>query len=123
MRLSALSGGLGMVKAGKLRERITIQRRDESAIDAYGNATGAWAALTTRSADIREMPGKEAIESGVLMEVRPATIRIRSDSTTRTITTADRVQARGAVWDIEATTELDAKQRLIELRVTKGTAE
>lgn len=112
-----------MAKAGKLRERITIQRRDESAIDDYGNATGTWATVTTRSADIREMPGKEAIESGVLMEVSPATIRIRSDSTTRAITTADRVQARGIVWDIDATTELDAKQRMIELRVTKGTAE
>lgn len=112
-----------MANAGKLRERITIQRRDESAIDAYGNATGVWVDLATRSADIREMPGKEAIESGVLMEVSPATIRIRSDSTTRTIAAADRVQARGVSWDIEATTEMDAKRRMIELRVVKGVAE
>lgn len=112
-----------MAKAGKLRERITIQRRDESVIDDYGNATGAWVAVATRYADIREITGKEAIESGVLMEVSPATIRIRSDSVTRAITTADRVQARGVVWDIEATTELDAKRRMLELRVVKGVAE
>lgn len=118
-----MSGPLGMVKAGRLRERITIERRDEAAIDDYGNATGAWAQYAQRSADILEMPGREAIESGVLMDVSPATIRIRSDATTRAITTADRVQARGAVWDIEATTELDARQRMIELRVVKGVAE
>ncbi len=112
-----------MARAGALREKITIERRDESAIDDYGNATGAWATVATRKADIREMPGKEAIESGVLMEVSPATVRIRSDATTRTITTADRIQARGVVWDIEATTELDAKQRMVELRVMKGQAE
>jgi len=112
-----------MAKAGSLRERVTIQRRDESAVDEYGNATGAWANVTTRGADIREMPGKETIESGILMEVSPATVRIRSDAVTRAITTADRVQARGIVWDIEATTELDAKQRMIELRLVKGVAE
>lgn len=112
-----------MAKAGKLRERITVERRDESAIDDYGNATGAWATFVTRCADILEMPGREAIKSGVLMDVAPATIRIRSDSVTRAITTADRVQARGVVWDVEATTELDAKRRMIELRVVKGNAE
>jgi SPP1 family predicted phage head-tail adaptor len=112
-----------MAKAGRLREKVTIQRRDESALDEYRNATGAWVTVTTRKADILEMPGREAIKSGVLLDVAPATIRVRSDATTRAVTTADRIQARGVIWDIEATTELDAKQRMIEFRVVKGEAE
>jgi SPP1 family predicted phage head-tail adaptor len=111
-----------MVKAGLYRERAEFQRLSESAVDDYGNVYTGWASLATRSADMRERTGKEAIQGGALSDVGPATMRVRSDSTTSTITAADRVVIRGKIWAIKDVIQVDAKGTVLEFTLLRGVA-
>ena len=111
-----------MVNAGLFRDRVTFQRLSESAVDAYGNVYSGWADLATRSADLREQKGRERINGGALLDQAMATMRVRSDSTTQGITSADRVIARGITWAIKDVMQVDAKNTQIEFLLEKGVA-
>lgn len=111
-----------MVKAGLMRERVTFQRMAEGAVDAYGNVYSDWSDLVTRYGDLREQKGKEAIQGGALQDVGRATLRVRSDSTTQTVTSADRVSARGITWAIKNVIQVDAKNTMLEFVLEKGVA-
>lgn len=112
-----------MVRPGQYRERAEFQRLTGSGIDAYGNVYDGWAALITRWADMREQTGKEAIEAGALSNVGQATLRVRSDSDTRGITSADRVLIRGVTWAIKDVVQIDRKNTVLEFRLERGVAE
>ena len=111
-----------MVKAGLMRDRVTFQRLTEGAVDDYGNVYSGWSDLTTRAADLREQKGRERINAGVLSDMAMATMRVRSDSTTSSITSADRVIARGITWAIKDVMQVDAKDTQIEFVLEKGVA-
>lgn len=112
------------MRIGNLRERVTFQRQSTEA-DAYGNVSGDFAAITggTVWADIRETTGKEAIASGAVESTRTATIRVRYSSITAAITAADRVQARGSVWNIRSgPVGVDRSNRVLEFLCETGVA-
>ncbi len=111
-----------MVRAGQLRDRVEFQRLSSGAVDDYGNVYSGWATLVTRSADILEQRGKEKISGGVLEDNNLATLRVRSDSVTQTLTAADRVIARGITWAIKNVIQLDAKDTVLEFVIEKGVA-
>lgn len=111
-----------MVKAGLMRDRVVFQRLSEGAADDYGNVYSGWSDLATRSADLREQKGRERITGGALQDKALATLRVRSDSTTSTITAADRVVARGITWAIKDVMQVDAKGTLMEFVLEKGVA-
>lgn len=111
-----------MVKAGLMRERIVFQRLTEGAVDDYGNVYSGWTDLAFRSGDLREQKGRERINAGVLSDMALATLRVRSDSTTSAITSADRVVARGITWAIKDVMQVDAKDTLVEFVLEKGVA-
>lgn len=109
------------MKAADLRERITIQRQTET-VDEYGNVTGAWADHLTVWADIRETLGKEKVEAGRVEASRTATIRVRRSSATAGITEADRIQARGAAWNIRSIAQVDRAGAMLEMLCEAGAA-
>jgi len=111
-----------MVKAGQYRERATFERLSEGSVDAYGNTYTGWASLATRWADMRERTGKEDIQGGVLSDVGAATMRVRSDSTTSAITSADRVTIRGRTWAIKDVIQVDRKNTVLEFKLERGVA-
>lgn len=111
-----------MANAGKLRERAVFQRLTEGAVDAYGNVYSGWATIATRWADMRERTGKESVQGGVLTDVGIATMRCRSDTTTRAVTAADRVVLRGHTWAIKDVSQVDAHNTLIEFSLVRGVA-
>lgn len=111
-----------MVKAGLYRERAEFQRLSEGAVDDYGNVYTGWAALATRWVDLRERTGKEAIQGGALADVGPATMRVRKDSTTSTVTAADRVVVRGNTWAIKDVIQVDSKGTVLEFTLLRGVA-
>jgi head-tail adaptor len=111
-----------MVRAGLYRERAEFQRLVEGAVDDYGNVYTGWATLDTRFADMRERTGKEAIQGGALADVGPATMRVRMDSVTETITAADRVVIRGKTWAIKDVMQVDAKGTVLEFHLMSGVA-
>ena len=111
-----------MVKAGLMRERVTFQRMAEGAVDDYGNVYSDWSDLVTRYGDLHEQKGKEQITGGALLDNSMATLRVRSDSTTQTVTAADRVSARGITWAIKNVIQIDAKNTVLEFVLEKGVA-
>lgn len=111
-----------MVKAGQYRERAVFQRLTDGGVDEYGNTYTGWEALVTRWADMRERTGKEAISGGALSNVGQATMRVRSDSATQAVTTADRVLLRGYSWAIKDVIQVDRKATVLEFRLERGVA-
>lgn len=111
-----------MAAAGKLRDRITIQRATAED-DGYGNVTaGPWADLMTVWADVMERPGGEKIASGALESSRMATIRVRRTSAVMGVRDADRVQARGVDWNIRSIAAVARNNDLIEFLCEAGVA-
>ncbi len=110
-----------MARAGLYRDRVTFQRMAQS-VDGYGNVTGAFLDHAKRNAHIIERLGKDEIEGGALQDVSVATMRVRSDTTTKAITVADRVVARGVYWAIKSITQISVKGDILEMRLEKGVA-
>lgn len=108
------------MRAGDLRDRITVQR-PTTGDDGFGNVTTGWADLCTLWANIRETPGKEAVAAGRIEASRTATIWVRDSSVSRDITAADRVVYAGQVWNIRGVGRaIDRTMR--ELLVEAGVA-
>ena len=111
-----------MAKAGQLREVAVFERLTSGAVDAYGNIYSGWSSLATRSVDLVERLGKEAIQGGELSDVVPATMRVRKDSVSETITHADRVTVRGSIWAIKSIVQTDRKGEMLEMLIERGVA-
>ena len=110
-----------MARAGLFRDRVTFQRM-ASTTDVYGNTTGDWSDHATRYAHLIERLGQEDIEQGALQDVAVATMRVRADTITKAITTADRVVSRGIYWAITSIMQVSSKGDLLEMRLEKGIA-
>ena len=109
------------MRAGDLRDRVTIQRA-ATADDGFGNTISGWSDLLTVWANIRETPGKEAVAAGRIEASRTATIRVRASSQSRNVTAADRVHARGQVWNIRSVAAVGDGRELIEFLCEAGVA-
>lgn len=111
------------MQAGKLRDRVTFQRQ-ASETDDYGNVRGAFENLPNGTvwADVRETPGKERVEAGAVEAMRTATIRVRHSSFTAGITPADRVVARGEIWNIRSATLIGRRPEIVEFLCETGVA-
>ncbi|MEH7827110.1 phage head closure protein [Gemmobacter denitrificans] len=109
------------MNAGRLRERVTIQRQT-SGDDGYGNTVTGWADHMTVWADVRETPGKERVDAGRVEASKTATIRIRASSDSRALTEADRVSARGKVWNIRSVVEVGNDRAMLDLLCEAGAA-
>jgi SPP1 family predicted phage head-tail adaptor len=110
-----------MAQAGDLRDRVRFERL-VAGQDIYGNTVNAWADLLTAWADILERPGREAVEAGRLESSRAATMRVRRSNATLAITAADRVQARGRVWNIRSIGDVGRARELLEMVIEVGVA-
>ena len=107
--------------AGRLRDRITIQRAT-TGDDGYGNTVTGWSDLMTVWADVRETPGKEAVDAGRVEASHTATIRIRASSASRGVTEADRAMVRGRVWNIRSVAEVGNDRAMLDLLCEVGVA-
>lgn len=117
-----------MARAGKFRDRLTVERQgDSGALDIYGNpAAAVWQKLAPVGefwGDLRETTGKERLAAGRLEAPATATLRLRRSPETAAIEAADRVIARGAVWAIvSAPVDPDGRGRLVEFTLERGGA-
>lgn len=112
-----------MTAAGALDTRIQVQRAI-AGDDGFGNVTTGWADLPGGKiwASMRETPGKEAVAAGRIEASRTATIRVRASSLSRTITPADRIIARGQIWNIRSVAAVGDGRELIEFLCEEGVA-
>ncbi|MDO6587333.1 phage head closure protein [Salipiger sp. 1_MG-2023] len=126
-----------MIQAGNFRERITFQRKTSAGqttpsdltdpwgnpLDGAGNSTGEFGDLFSEWADIREVPGKERVAAGKVESTRLATIRVREHAGTAGVTAADRLIARGAIWNIRSgPVQIDRAARVLEFTCETGVA-
>ena len=103
-----------MVSIGSLRESITITKMGDGLND-LGEPDGAAASTFVRSANIKETSGREQLFNGVLADQVIATVRVRSDSDTRTVTSADSLSFRGKSWAIKNIMQLGNQNRFLEI--------
>lgn len=109
-----------MANAGRLRDRVVFTRLNAEAVDAYGQPHTSFEALFTRWGDMRETTGKESIAAGAITSVSTGTLRIRYSTQAASITAADRVEIRGAYWNIHSIIQVDRKANLIEMLIERG---
>ena len=111
-----------MARAGLFRERVTFQRM-ASTTDDYGNVTAAsWSNVVSRNAQFMERTGFEDDQQGALQDVAVARMKVRSDTTMKTITVADRVSARNTFWAIRSIINATPKGDILEFVLEKGVA-
>lgn len=116
-----------MARAGKYRDRVTVERKSgDGTRDKYGNLAEGWAGLQPISefwGDLRETTGKERVAAGRLEDPATGTLRLRSSPETRSIQGSDRVIARGHTWAIKgAPVDPDGSRRELELLLERGGA-
>lgn len=88
-----------MLKAGDLRNRVTIQKKGGDTNEWDEPRPQAWADVATIWANIRHLSGSETIKADAQTSVVKASIRIRWRTDVKA---GMRVLASGAVYAIEA---------------------
>lgn len=105
---------------GALRHRATFQR-ESAGTDDFGNVTqGTWTTLAEVFAGFKPERSRERLEAGRLESAVAGTLTIRSTTTTRGITEADRVVFRGETYNIRGITNPDQRGRFLEMTVERG---
>lgn len=102
-----------MVRIGALRERITINQMGDGLND-LGEPDGAVTSSFERYANIKETSGREQLFNGVLSDQVLATVRVRSDAQTQSVTSADSLLFRGKTWAIKNVMQLGNQNRFLE---------
>jgi SPP1 family predicted phage head-tail adaptor len=111
-----------MIDAGSLRDRVTFQRL-VAGDDGYGNVFTSWnPSYLTVWANVRETSGKERVDAGRIEASRTATIRVRRSPDTLGLTEADRVLARGALWNIRSIAEIGSDRDVLDILCEAGVA-
>lgn len=99
------------MRAGRLKERVTIQRAVETP-DAGGGAAISWQDMAKVWASVEPLSGRDQVEGGGLVGVASYRVRMRRREG---ITSADRLVWRGVVLDIASPPLMDAKREMTQL--------
>lgn len=108
-------------RAGNMNDRITVQRM-VAGDDGYGNTSNAWVDHLIVWADVLEGLGRETVATGRIESAKTATIRIRRSADALGITAADRISARGGIWNIRSIVAMGRNREMLELLVEAGVA-
>lgn len=108
--------------AGELRERVAFDQLSSEDTD-FGIANGDYEEQFRRDARIRPLIGSEPVIAQRLTGVQPVVIKVRSDSSTRMVTTAWRIRdvRSGTDYNVRAVTP-DEKRIYIEFLCESGVA-
>lgn len=110
-----------MIGAGDLDQRVTFQRRAETA-DGIGGTTQAWANLAivpTVWAKVTPRLGRESMQEGRMNASLMATftVRYRSD-----VTELDRILWRGEAWNIRRIMRKSQRELMLDIDAERGVA-
>lgn len=106
---------------GSLRSSVRFERRVDSA-DGIGGFTSSWSPVATVAAKLTPLKGGEEVRAARLSGQEPVEITVRSETLTRSITSADRaVDVRsGQTFNIKWTGNLDERDRFITVIAQAG---
>lgn len=102
------------MRAGKLRERITFERRLPT-LDGYGEEQGEWSALVSNwPADVSPLIGREYFASQQTQSDTTVPIVCRYASEISGVTVKDRIKHGSIYYDIKSIIDVNSMHR--ELR-------
>jgi SPP1 family predicted phage head-tail adaptor len=102
------------MRAGRLNQRITFQRRTET-LDAYREDTGDWADLVTVAAGVEPVSGKEFFAALQVQSDVTHRIVCRYSSDTSGVTTKDRVSHETFLYDIQSILNVGSRNKELQL--------
>lgn len=102
------------MRAGKMRHRVTFQRR-QSGKDAYGKENGPYADLATIWAEVEPLTGREFFASLQVQSEKAIRVRCRWQQKLSDLTTKDRAAFNGRLFDIQST--INVLERNVELQI------
>lgn len=102
------------MRAGRLNQRITFQRRTET-LDAYREDTGEWEDLVTVYAGVEPVAGKEFFAALQVQSDITHRILVRSSSDVSGITTKDRVSHETNLYDIQSILNVGSRNKELQL--------
>jgi head-tail adaptor len=105
------------MRAGTLRERITVQRQGTR--DQWGERT-AWLYVGTYAASVQPIAGTETTAAEGVETVTKYAIKVRHSPATAAITTADRLVWRGKTIDIGGITPNERRTEIQIAGVAHG---
>lgn len=105
-----------MLAAGKLTERVTIQRKS-AARNAIGEEVVTWADIATVWAQVEPLRGREFFAGAQMQAAVDVRIRIRYGVS---VQAEDRAVWRGQAHDIVSVIEPGARQAELELMCISG---
>ena len=82
----------------------------------------SWSTIVTRNAEFTGRTGFKDDQQGALQDVAIARMKVRSDTTMKTITVADRVSARSTLWAIKSISNATPTGDILEFVLEKGVA-
>ena len=102
------------MKTALLQEKITLFRKTQNSRNSFGQVMIEWQKMTELFASVRFLSGKETIKSTVLAE-NNISVRVRTDSISRTITADDRIEWQGKTMAILAVNPDLVSRKYIDL--------
>lgn len=104
-----------------LNRRITIERYDASARNAFNEPEPVWSDYLTRIAAKRtDISDQEKVNAGQKQSATIARFVIRASANSRTIDAKDRISHEGDIWEITGIKETTHKKRMyLELTAVK----
>lgn len=111
------------MRGGMLRKRASFESRDPAAVDASGQRLAQWTAVSGGSSvpcDLVPKRGTEVVEAGGTQDRAPKELIVRSDSTSRSITTSHRVTVDGVTYNIRDIHNPDRRDRKLVMWVEEA---
>lgn len=98
------------MRAGRLNQRITFQRRTES-LNAYREDAGTWSDIVTVSAGVEPVSGKEFFSALQVQSDVTTRVVVRYSSDVSDITTKDRIEHGSNYYDIESILNVGSRNK------------
>lgn len=109
---------MGVLQAGKMRERVTLYSRGAAAPDAMGQAVFAWVEIATVWAELVPLRATEVFAGQQVTAQTIHKFRIRARSG---IDTTCRLEWQGVGYDITGVQPLGIAREALELICAQGT--
>ncbi len=110
-----------MPGAGQLDRKITIERRTAGAPNAFNESAKVWAVHTAVRAKREDVSDAERVAAGQVGTVLMARFVVRSSTKTRSVTSLDRINGEGGIWNITGVKEAKGpRKRWLEITAVRS---
>ncbi len=106
------------MKAGRLRDRISVERRVNSLND-FSESKGVWTVLADLWAAVEPLGGREFFSAQQVQSDITTRIVCRYASALSDVSAADRIRHGSVVYDIRSVIDVDSRHRELQFMCTQ----